>query len=147
MNASDFRAQFFTLHELTQSDTAKKEGISNVPNEHHIENLQMLCDEVLDPLRWIYGRPIMVNSGFRSPRLNRRVRGAKDSQHCIGQAADITTGDLDLNRRLLGLILAYPSKVNFDQCIAERCDNLGRPRWIHISWSEEPRKQVIYSPL
>lgn len=145
MNAEDFRATYFTLRELTQSDTAKKNGITNLPKPEHIENLQMLCDEVLDPLRWLYGKPIMVNSGYRSPRLNSLVHGAKNSQHCRGQAADITTGDLDLNRKLLGLILAHTSRVNFDQCIAERCDNLGRPRWIHISWSEEPRRQVIYN--
>lgn len=142
MNATDFHSRYFTLRELTHSTYAIANSIPNLPDDDCLENLQTLCDEVLDPLRELYGLPISVNSGYRSPAVNSGVGGARNSQHLLGEAADITTGDRDMNRRLLGLLMA--SRLPFDQCIAEHCDELGRPRWLHVSCGPRERRQVIY---
>ena len=143
------KSKYFTLRELTASSTAQQRKLLNVPNDSQLKNLQALVTHVLDPLRALYGSPLYVNSAFRSIELNAAVGGAVNSQHTKGQAADITTGSLDGNRRLLGLILSHcaPNGAGliFDQLIAERCDRLGRPAWLHISYSDKNRRQVIYT--
>ena len=94
----------FTIHELTRSATADRKGIDNTPSKQVIENLTALVDNVLDPLREAWGKPIHVNSGFRSPELNRAVGGVPGSQHMKGEAADITAGSQALNRKLYILL-------------------------------------------
>lgn len=137
--------RFFTLEELTASATASKLKIYNMPGEAEIENLCHLVQKVLDPLRYLYGKPILVTSGFRSPELNAAVGGVSKSQHLFGQAADlVVSAGLSGNRRLLGLILQNASGIPFDQCIAEKLDRQGRPRWIHISWAPNPRGEILF---
>lgn len=138
------KSQFFTLEELTRSNYAQTHHLTNLPNAEQTANLQALCLWVLDPLRTLYGHPIYVNSGYRCPQVNKAVGGVAGSQHCLGQAADITTRDAMQNRLLLGIILSNPRLIHFDQAIAEKCDNNGCPRWIHISWAEKQRSQVLY---
>ena len=94
----------FTIKELSHSDTALAKGIDNFPTAEAISNLTKLVDNVLDPLREKYGKPIRVSSGYRSAILNRSVNGATSSQHRLGEAADITTGSKDENRRLFAII-------------------------------------------
>ena len=79
----------FTIKELAHSDTALAKGIDNFPTAEAISNLTKLVDNVLDPLREKYGKPIRVSSGYRSAILNRSVNGATSSQHRLGEAADI----------------------------------------------------------
>lgn len=137
--------QFFTLEELTASATANRLKISNKPTEAEVENLRQLVQEVLDPLRSQFRKPIIVTSGFRSTELNAAVGGVSKSQHLLGQAADIIATDGLLgNRRLLGRILLNASSIPFDQCIAEKLDRQGRPRWIHISWAPNPRGEILF---
>ncbi|MDH5539255.1 MAG: D-Ala-D-Ala carboxypeptidase family metallohydrolase, partial [Rhizobacter sp.] len=69
-------SRFFTLDELTHSNTAKAEGINNQPTATEVECLRALCGAVLDPLREAMGNAIKVNSGYRGPALNRRLKGA-----------------------------------------------------------------------
>ena len=83
--------KFFTIEELTKSTTAQQKGIKNVPSKEEEQNLIALIENVLDPLREAYGKPIIVTSGYRCPALNRAVGGASTSQHMTGQAADIRT--------------------------------------------------------
>ena len=135
---------FFTLEEMTRSNYAASHNLPNKPNSDQRFNLQMLCKQVLDPLRQLYGHPIYVNSGYRSPAVNRAVGGVAGSQHLLGQAADITTRDPGQNRILLGYLLQNPDLIFFDQIIAEKCDGMGCPRWIHVSWAPKRRKQVMY---
>lgn len=138
----------FTLEELTRSETAQKRSIPNTPDAAAAERLRLLAQRVLEPLRQLYGLPLRVNSGYRSPALNAAVGGAKNSQHVRGEAADITAGSPEKNRLLLGLCLAYADgTLPFDQLIAEKCDERGCPRWLHISHSQtgKQRGQVIYS--
>ena len=83
------KMKYFTLRELTKSPTADRLKIDNTPDEKTKKNLIELVDTVLDPLREAYGHPIIVTSGYRCPKLNSAVGGVKNSQHVLGQAADI----------------------------------------------------------
>ena len=76
---------YFTLQELTKSNTAIAKKLDNTPDEQAIKNLNTLVDNVLDPLRKLYGKPIIVTSGYRSPEVNRSVNGATSSQHALGE--------------------------------------------------------------
>jgi zinc D-Ala-D-Ala carboxypeptidase len=79
----------FSLAELVKSETALRNGLDNTPGDAEIENLRLLCENILQPLRSAYGRGIKVNSGFRHPNVNAAVGGSRTSDHCRGQAADI----------------------------------------------------------
>lgn len=95
-------------------------------------------DYCLDPIRELWGKPIGVNSGYRSPELNRAVGGKTTSQHQRGEAADITTGSVEGNRKLFELIQA--SGIEFDQLIDEN-----GYKWLHVSYvSRGNRKQVLH---
>ena len=118
--------KYFTIKELTRSDTARWLGIDNTPPPSAVRALHELVDHVLDPLREAWGGPIRVNSGYRCPELNQAVGGTPGSQHQRGEAADITVGSRSGNRRLLELIKRLNLPV--DQCIDEKgCS------WIHVS--------------
>ena len=108
------------------------------------ENLQALVDNVLDPLRERYGKPIKVNSGFRCLVHNKTVGGVPNSQHMKGEAADIVSGDSgqltverlkEENRKIAQLIV---KNGKFDQLIIY-------PTFVHVSWKRSGgnRKQVI----
>ena len=126
----------FTIKELSHSDTALAKGIDNFPTAEAISNLTKLVDNVLDPLREKYGKPIRVSSGYRSVILNRSVNGATSSQHRLGEAADITVGSKGENRKLFEII---KSELPFDQLIDEKDFS-----WVHVSFREgRNRKQVL----
>lgn len=129
--------KYFDIKELCHSDTANARGIDNTPTEEVKENLQALIENVLDPVREWYGKPIYVNSGYRCPELNKAVGGVNNSQHVNGQAADIDVFDEKENRKIFDYIVNY---LNFDQCLWE---NNGA--WIHVSYKREGgnRKQVL----
>lgn len=124
--------KYFKLSELLVTDT----GLINTPSWEAIINLSVLCEHVLDPLRIAFKRPIHINSGFRTPEINKSIGGAKNSQHCLGMASDITAGDDKMNKELFELILS--SGIFFDQCIDE-----SNYRWIHISYNKNGNRQQI----
>lgn len=129
--------KYFTIAELCKSTTADRLGINNRCKNEHVVNLTALVDNVLDPLREWYNKPIMVNSGFRCPELNKAVKGSKTSQHMSGQAADIDTGDRQQNK----LLFEYIRKnLPFDQLIDE--SNFA---WVHVSYRADGknRNQVL----
>lgn len=130
--------KYFTINELCKSSEATKKGIVNVPSAEERANLEALIANVLDPLREAWGKPIIVNSGFRCERLNKAVGGAAGSQHKTGEAADIeaVTRDPADNRRLFELVrkLGLP----FDQMINE----FGYD-WVHISFSRSCRRGQV----
>lgn len=129
--------KYFTIQELCRSTTATKMGISNTPSQSVVDNLIALIQNVLDPIREAWGRPIIVNSGYRSLSLNRIVGGVSNSQHLTGQAADITTGNKVDNARLFQLIQSL--NLSFDQLIDEADFS-----WIHVSFDKNrSRKQVL----
>jgi hypothetical protein len=117
---------YFTINELCRSTTADRLGITNRPDEDQTANLEALINEVLNPLRRAYGRPIRVNSGFRCDALNRAVGGVRTSDHPKGCAADITAGSPTQNRVLFEL--AQFLRLPYDQLIDEQ-----NASWIHIS--------------
>lgn len=129
--------KYFTIKELCNSSTAIKRNINNEPNSQIINNLNDLVNNILDPLREAYGKPINVNSGYRSPELNKAINGAKTSQHMKGQAADITAGSKDSNKKLFDLI--QDLQLPYDQLIDEQ--NFS---WVHVSYSKNPRKQILH---
>ena len=130
--------KYFSTGELSRSETALRAGIDNTPPAAAVENIQFLINELLDPIRAAWGRPLRVNSGYRAQALNKAVGGSPTSQHLSGQAADITAGSRELNQRLFRLIMS--GGFEFDQLIDEK-DFL----WIHISYAEgRNRKQVLH---
>ena len=128
--------KYFTFDELSRSETAKRQGIDNTPSSAAKSNIAALVDNILDPLREAWGKPIYVNSGYRCPALNKAVGGASSSQHLTGQAADITTGNKVDNAKLFQL--AIDLKLPFDQIINEQ--NFS---WLHISYSPRHRRQIL----
>ena len=139
----EWKGKYFTLHELIASPTAKRYGYDNTPTEKIVQNLHDLVVNVLDPLRLAWGRPIVVTSGYRCPKLNTRIGGAKNSQHIYGQAADIRTvsDHPDDNMKLLKLLLELD--LPFDKLISEYVDSQGRPDWIHVSFSPQHRRMKL----
>lgn len=129
--------KWFTIDELCRSETAQRKGINNTPTDNVRKNLTALVDNVLDPLRDWYGKPIRVNSGYRCTALNKAVGGVASSQHLTGQAADIDTNDTAENRRLMKHI---EDNLDFDQLIWE---NGGA--WVHVSYRADGknRRQVL----
>ena len=132
--------KYFTIQELTISNTAQRKGIDNTPDQKAAAALTALVTNVLDPLREAWGRPIVVNSGYRCPKLNRAVGGVARSQHTKGEAADIRTLSNRRweNEQLFKLIVKM--KLPFDQLIDEH-----GYLWIHVSYSEgKNRRQVLH---
>lgn len=129
--------KYFTIKELCKSSTAKANGIDNTPNATITTNLEKLVKYILDPLRERFGKPIIVNSGYRCPKLNKAVNGSKTSHHLLGLAADITGGSIAMNKILFNLIQSLD--LPFDQLIDEK-----NYKWIHVSYSDNPRKQILH---
>lgn len=133
--------KYFTLAELTASDTARRRSIDNTPSPQHLVNLNALIDNVLDPARQLWGKPVTVTSGYRCPALNRAVGGVAYSQHLTGQAADITAGGQAANAKLFEAI--RDSEIPFDQLIWEKGNAMG-PQWVHVSFDpNRNRRQVL----
>ena len=126
----------FTIQGLTASTTAAAKKINNNPTPEAVENLKLLVDMVLDPLRDVYGKPIRVNSGYRSPALNAAVKGSKTSQHMKGQVADITGGSKQENKKLFELA----QKLNLPYCQLIDEKNFS---WVHISYDKNNVKRQI----
>ena len=83
-------SEHFTHGEMLSSQKATEKGIPNTPREKHITAMKNLAVRCLEPTRQHFGLPILVTSGFRSVLLNTEVKGASNSQHLAGEAADIT---------------------------------------------------------
>lgn len=131
----------FSLRELLRSEVAEKAGWVDVPSFQVVYNLSELCRLILDPIAIEYGRAVVVTSGWRSDRLNRAVGGVETSQHKVGLAADIRPlimGDFKIFCDDI-LELINQGKIVPDQVIIYR-----RRRFVHISWRNEPRKEIFY---
>ena len=128
--------KYFTVEELTRSSVAQTKRIDNKPNAEQQSALVDLIENVLDPLREKFGKPIIVSSGFRSKDLNRAVGGAASSQHMKGEAADIYTGTKEGNKELFDIIR---KELPFDQVIDEKDFS-----WVHVSFKKSGnRKQTL----
>lgn len=146
MEKDEFFSPHFTLAELTRSRTAVKYGIPNEPNGEQLDNLQALCDNVLEPARVVWDEPIEVTSAFRSPEVNRRVGGVQNSQHLLGQAADIRVRS-PMETKLLGETIIR-MRLPFDQLIFEgESHDETSCGWLHVSYRPNPRREVKHHKL
>lgn len=130
--------KYFTIKELTKSTTAIKRHIDNKPSKEIERSLTALVEKVLDPLREAYGKPIIVTSGYRCPRLNAIVGSTPSSQHVKGEAADIKSvqDTPEENKKLFDLIVKL--KLPFDQLINEHNYD-----WVHVSYGARHRRQKL----
>lgn len=125
----------FTWAEFTASDTAKRLGILNQITDWDVrDNVIALVENVLQPLRDAYGKPININSGYRCAELNKKVGGVATSQHTKGQAADCGCDDpLALARLIIELGLPF--------------DQMGLyASFVHLSYKRDGRNrgQIFY---
>ena len=131
----------FSLSELTKSDTAVRKGIPNVPKDEEVENLIMVCSEILEPVREQYGIPFIPNSGYRCLELNRAIGSSDRSQHVQGKAVDFEIPGVD-NKEVA---LWVKENCDFDQLILEFYKE-GEPTsgWVHCSYDvdKEDRKSA-----
>lgn len=131
----------FSLAEFTKSQTAVRRGIDNTPSLATIDNLQLLVDNILQPLRDHYGKSVDVSSGYRSPQLNVAIGGSPTSDHCLGMAADIEIAGVD-NKELAKHI---KDNYKFTQLILEfYTDGVADSGWVHVSYDKNNLKcQVL----
>lgn len=128
----------FTLKEMISSTTAIRLGIPNDPPLDVVNNMILLAEAVLQPLREYMDESIRVSSGYRSPVLNRKIGGSKSSQHCVGQAADLTCDGK--NKKMFDFI---KDSLVFDQLIWE-FGTEREPDWVHVSYKRDGnRRQVL----
>lgn len=130
-------SQHFSLEEFTKSQTGDRLGIDNLPGAAALDSIKLLCERVLEPVRAQFG-PVFINSGYRSPELNKAIGGADTSQHCLGKAADIET--TAANGDLAKWIVA---NLDFDQVILE-CYRKGQPDsgWVHVSYKDSGNRKA-----
>jgi hypothetical protein len=131
----------FTLNELTKSQEATRLGIDNTPSKEHTENLKILCENILQPIRDFYGMPVSVSSGYRSAALCEAIGSSSKSQHTKGQAADFEIFGIT-NKDLADWIT---TNLDYDQCILEFWNpNEPNSGWVHCSYnSTGNRKQYL----
>ena len=122
---------------ILQEFIATKTGLNNQLTSEALVNIEYLVKNLLQPLRNMYGKPIKINSGYRSAEVNKAVGGSKTSQHTKGEAVDIVAED---NKALFDLI---KNKFDFDQLIWEYGTDK-QPAWVHVSIKKTGnRKQVM----
>ena len=121
----------FSLKELTRSQTAERRRINNIPGEKEIENLKILCENILEPVRKHYGIPFSPSSGFRSMALNEAIGSTKASQHIDGQAADFEIPGVPN----MELALWIKEHLDYDQLLLEFYkENVPDSGWVHCSY-------------
>jgi|TARA_R110000803_G_scaffold125841_1_gene193384 hypothetical protein len=133
-------SEHFALWELTKSQVADRNNIKNLPDEESTQNLGSTCEEILEPVRRHYGKPIAPSSGYRCLELNRVLGSSDRSQHTTGQAVDFEVpgvANMDLARWIM-------DNVDYDQLILEFYKE-GQPNsgWVHCSYvGQANRKQA-----
>lgn len=128
--------KYFTVKELTHSNTAVKNNIDNTPSAEIQKRLELLIDNLLDPIRDMWGSPLMVSSGYRCSKLNKLVKGSSTSNHLNGCAADLYPKDNTKINRLKLFNMIKNSKLDFDELIWESgC--------IHVAYREKGNRHHV----
>ena len=124
-----------TLAEVTKSGTAKRLGIDNSPTIEHLENLKAVAENIFQPVRKHFGKPLFVSSGYRSEALNDAIKGSSRSQHCKGEALDLDAQVYGgfTNNELYNYIKDH---VEYDQLIWEFGTD-DEPDWVHVSYKKD----------
>jgi hypothetical protein len=127
------------LAEVTRSESAKREGIINMPTPEHYENLKVIAEKIFEPIREHFGVPILISSGYRSEALNVYIGGSRSSDHSKGRALDL---DMDgsssgvTNKMIFEFI---KDNLDYDQLINEY--DFG---WVHVGYRlNANRKQTL----
>lgn len=131
-------SEHVTYLEATDSNTAKRAGLKNIPNEKQLNNMIQLAEKIIEPARvGIGNKPIKINSFFRAYLVNRHIGGSVTSQHCEGEAVDLSCFD---NKLLFDFI---KNNLDFDQLIWEYGNDIS-PDWVHVSYKcKNNRKQIL----
>ena len=130
-------SKHITIEEATQSPTALRMGIKNVPNAEELEAMKYVAENLFEPIREWYNAPIKINSFFRCVALNKAVKGSLTSGHVLGNSIDISGGNKIENKKIFDFIKT--SGLNYDQVINEYDYT-----WIHISLKKTGnRKQLL----
>ena len=129
----------FNLVELTKSQTAERKGIPNDPSPDHQENLRLLCERVLQPVRDHFNHTVTISSGYRNEILSQKIGSSSKSQHCAGEAADFEIFGTP-NNEVSDWI---KENLMWDQLILEYWEP-GQPNsgWLHISYNPESSENI-----
>lgn len=131
----------FTLEELTRTS----QPFPNVPGPKALVSLKVLCVAILEPVRAHFGKPVHINSGYRSPKVNAAVGSKPTSQHALGEAADIEIPGVPT----VEVARWIRDSLAFDQVICENY-HAGQPNsgWTHVSYRVgRARKSVLTMTL
>lgn len=127
-------SEHLELSEVIRSESAKRNGISNMPTAEHIENFKILATKVFEPIREHFGVPIRISSGYRSAELNKCVGGSATSQHSSGEAIDIDQDQTTItNKQVFEYIR---DNLVFDQLINEF-----NYSWVHVSYKANGKQR------
>jgi D-alanyl-D-alanine dipeptidase len=132
-------SKHITLKEATYSATGEAKKIDNSPTAEHLANMKLLAEKVFEPVREWYGKPIKINSFYRSKALNMAIPGSSlTSQHSKGEAMDMDTASD--NKKIFEYI---KNNLDFDQMIWE-FGTAENPDWVHVSYKASGnRKQIL----
>ena len=152
MNKDMKLSEHFTLGELTKTQYVTKDG--NIPSRVAIENLKNLCENWLEDLRYSYNTlyprvcpqeeiPLVINSGYRSPEVNKRAGGSSTSNHLTGCAVDIRVSGFEQAIRYASILLDISdgTKQDFDELFLEK-NSAGR-YWIHFAVRPKGNRRKI----
>ena len=122
---------------MVASQTAERKGINNNPSEDHMDNLKLLCEKVLQPVRDHFGKVVSVSSGYRSEELCEAIGSSKTSQHAKGQAADFEIFGVSNQE----LVIWIDKNLDYDQMILEFWKGPDEPNsgWVHCSYKKDGR--------
>lgn len=131
-------SEHFSLAELTKSQTAERLNILNEPDAEAYDNLILICENILEPVRNHYGVPFTPSSAFRCPELNREIGSSDTSQHISGQAVDFEVPGI-ANMDLAEWIM---ENLDYDQLILEFYKE-GQPNsgWVHCSYCNSDNRK------
>ena len=119
------------MKEAVYSNTATRRGIDNTPGEYELQNMELLARKVFEPLREHVGKPIKINSFYRSAELNQAIGGSSKSQHCEGRAIDIDYTYCHMSNA--DMYAFIKENLDFDQMIWE-FGTEENPNWVHVSY-------------
>ena len=136
-------SNYLSLAEVTRSDTAKRNGISNEPTAEHLENMKTIAVEVFDKVREYFGVPIFVSSGYRSAALNKAIGGSATSDHNLGRALDLDQDGHGNGVTNADVFKFIKDNLEFDQLIWEFGTDKN-PDWVHVGYRKGAnRKQIL----
>lgn len=128
--------KYFSIKELCKSETAIKKGIDNHPTPEAEANMVRLIEQICDPIREKFGKPISVSSGYRCPKLNAAVGGAKTSYHLKGCAADLHCKTNAMTKQVFDIARQmFPTQLT--ELLFERS---GSAIWVHIAFDPSSSK-------